>query len=51
MVLKDKQIKVEIEMPEWLIKRAGTAGCNTRRTLEDELGREAFTRLVKESKK
>lgn len=48
---KDKVIKIEIELQEWMVKRATSAGCQTRRILEDELGREAFTRLMREAKK
>lgn len=48
---KEKQVKIEIELPEWIVKQAGTAGSPTRRVLEDELGHVAFTRLTRETKK
>lgn len=48
---KEQHIKVEVGLPAWLVKRAASAGCQTRRVLEDELGREAFTRLMREAKK
>lgn len=47
----EEYVKVEVELPKWLIKSAASVGCNTRRTLEDELGRETFSRLLKETKK
>ena len=48
---KDKIIKIEIELHDWIVQRAVRGGCQTRRILEDELGTEAFKRLAAEAKK
>jgi len=48
---KDKIIEAKVELPAWLVKRAGaTNGYETKRVLEDEVGREAIERAIKEAK-
>jgi hypothetical protein len=49
---KEKQIKVEIEIPAYLIQRATrNYGQQIKHVLEDELGREVVERAIKEIKK
>jgi len=49
---KDKIIEAKVELPAWLVKRAGEpSGYETKRVLEEEVGREAVARAVKDVKK
>lgn len=48
---KEQTIEVKIELPLWLLQRASTAGCQTRRVLEDETGREVIKRAIAETRK
>lgn len=49
---KDKIIEAKVELPAWLLKRAGeSANYETKRVLEDEVGREAVARAIKDAKK
>lgn len=47
---KESHVKIEIEVPAWLLKRAARNG-HTRSILEDEVGREAIERGIKDAKK
>lgn len=48
---KDKLIEAKVELPAWLIKRAAvSSGYETKRVLEDEVGREAVDRAIKAAK-
>lgn len=46
---KDKHIEVKVEVPAWLLKRAARNG-HTRSVLEDEVGREAIERGIRDAK-
>jgi hypothetical protein len=48
---KEKQIKVEIEIPAYLVERAARNYGQIKHVLEDEVGREVVDRAIKESKK
>lgn len=48
---KEKQIKVEIEIPEYMVKRAARNYSQIKHVLEDEVGREVVERAIKEAKK
>jgi hypothetical protein len=47
---KESHVKIEVEIPAWLLKRAARNG-NTRAVLENEVGREAVERGIRGTKK
>lgn len=48
---KEKQIKVEIEIPAYLVQRAARNYGQIKHVLEDEVGREVVDRAIKAAKK
>lgn len=48
---KEKQIKVEIEIPAYLVQRAARNYGQIKHVLEGEVGREVVERAIKEAKK
>lgn len=46
---KEKEIKITVELPTWLLKRAARNG-QTRMILQDEVGREAVERGIRAAK-
>lgn len=48
---KEKQIKVEIELPAYLVQRAARNYGQIKHVLEDEVGREVVERAIKAVKK